>query len=297
MSRLSRTQKTVLLVLAILDIGVIGGLSWTVIKTQMNAAMAPPLPQDQETTERTPVPTWTPTPSPTAPPTLPPRPTNTPTPTATPVPTLTPTPTPTPLPPGPVPIQNGDFNFLLPNRIPGWTWDAFVNYKPGDEFDPETSYAEPMFTAADDPVREIHGATLKVETIRWLKFRTWVHQTVTVTAGSQAYFRIKAKAFSSINTLIVKAGIDPTGADNCYGARWGTEARINQDSGTVTLTSPRVIVPAIPDEKENASEDEASGEDLGRVGRVTLCFFAEPAYAHVNNAAFFDQAELIVAPP
>jgi len=295
MNGLSRNQKIVLLVLTVLDIVVIGGLAWVVIQTQLKAAMATPLPSSQGTAERTVVPTWTPTPNPTPLPTLPPRLTNTPTPTATPVPTLTPTATPTPRPPGPVQIQNGDFDFLLPNRIPGWTWDAFINYKPGDEFDPETSYAEPMFTAADDPVREIHGSTLKVETIRWLKFRTWVHQTVTVTAGSRAYFRIRAKAFSSIDTLIVKAGIDPTGADNCYGARWGTEARINQDSGVVTLTSPRVIVPAItPEEESTSSEEGASSEKLGR---VTLCFFAEPAYAHVNNAAFFDQAELIVAPP
>ena len=27
--------------------------------------------------------------------------------------------------------------------------------------------------------------------------------------------------------------------------------------------------------------------------RVTVCIYAEPTYPHVNNAAFFDQAELI----
>jgi hypothetical protein len=167
-----------------------------------------------------------------------------------------------------------------------------------------------MFNAADDPVRQIDGNTLKIETIRWLKYRTWVHQTVTVTAGSTAYFEIKAKAYSSLDRLIVKAGIDPTGAENCYGARWGEEMRINQESGTVTLRSPRAVVQPIettpePEEDSEAQDtqepeetpesEEASADEA--LGRVTLCFFAEPTYPHINNAAFFDQAELIVRPP
>ena len=41
-----------------------------------------------------------------------------------------------------------------------------------------------MFNDADDPLRQIDGSTLKVETVRWLKFRTWVHQTVSVTVGT-----------------------------------------------------------------------------------------------------------------
>ncbi len=82
--------------------------------------------------------------------------------------------------------------------------------------------------------------------MRWLKFRTWVHQTVTATVGSRVTFRIKAGAFSSLDTLIVKAGIDATGAGNCNSARWGNEMRINQTSGTVTLTSPTVVVAGLP---------------------------------------------------
>lgn len=308
MNALTRTQKWILLVLAVLDIVVIGGLAAIVLTSPRPAHLAPAPTATQPAPEAPP--TWTPTPTTTPRPTLLTRPTNTPTPTASPYPTpVTPTPTVTPtrVPPTPVRLNGADFDFLMPNRIPGWTWDAYINYLPGDVTDPEDSYAEPMFTAADDAARQIDGTTLKVETIRWLKFRTWVHQTVTVTAGSQVTFRIQAKAFSSLDRLIVKAGIDPTGADNCYNARWGPEMRINQDDGTVTLSSPVIVVPALPqptpepvdlDPEEQEEQDQAPppADDLP-LGRVTLCFFAEPTYPHVNNAAFFDRAEIAVSPP
>lgn len=268
---MTKQQKLVLIVLAVLDVVVIAFLGSIVFRSMRGEPMLPT--QATPPPTRTPIPTWTPTTTPTATPTLPPPPTRTPRPTRTPFPTATPTPYPTP---GPVPIVNPDFDLLMPNRIPGWQWGAYVNYTPGDPYDPQNSYAEPMFTAADDPVRRIHGSTLKIETIRWLKFRAWVWQTVTVTEGSTVYFRIKADAFSSIDKLILKAGIDPQGNEGCDGARW-TEVRINQDDGIVTITSPRVIV--------------------GEEGRVTICFFAEPTYPDVNNAAFFDQAELIAYPP
>ena len=58
----------------------------------------------------------------------------------------------------------------------------YLDKETGDDLDPENSYAEPFFEAADDPARQIYGTTLKIETVRWVKFRTWVHQTVTVTA-------------------------------------------------------------------------------------------------------------------
>jgi hypothetical protein len=163
--------------------------------------------------------------------------------------------------------------------VPGWRWDAYVNYKQGDELDPVNSYAEPFLTAADDPVRQIEENTLKIETARWLKFRAWVHQTITVSLGTTVtvHFEIQSNAFSSLDRLIVKAGIDETGPENCYHAKWGVEERINQDDGIITLTSPEV--------------------EVGDGARVTMCFFAEPTYPHVNNAAFFDEAILIAEPP
>lgn len=294
MSTLNRTQKIILLVLALLDVAVIGGMAAIVITSMRRSAPAAPSPTVGVATD-VPVATWTPTPTTTPRPTLLARPTNTPTPTTTPMPTATPTSTPTPLPPAEVKLNGAEFDFIMPNRIPGWKWDAYINYGPDSEYDAENSYAEPVFTTADDPKRQISGATLKVETLRWLKFRTWIHQTVTVTAGSRAYFQIKAQAYSSLDRLIVKAGIDPTGAGHCYDAIWGEEKRINQDDGTVLISSPNVVVSPNqgPDETE---ETESANEDAG-LGRVTLCFYAEPTYPHINNAAFFDQAELVVAPP
>jgi hypothetical protein len=207
---------------------------------------------------------------------------------------------------GPVPLDNADFDYIMPNRIPGWEWYAYVNYKSG-ETDPQNSFAEPVFTAADDPARRINGSTLKVETVRWLKFRTWVHQTVTVTAGSTVQFSIKVNAFSSTDRLIVKAGVDPTGQPHCDDVRWGETWRINQDDGTVTLMSPRVIVAAIENEptptvtpdplERKTPEPVVPEEETEILGKVTICFYAEPAYPHINNAAFFDQAQLIAIPP
>ena len=306
-----------MLVLAVLDFAVICGLVGLVVNELRRPVALPPMPTPLPSPTYTPeeAPTWTPTITPTPRPTLPSQPTRTPTPTSTPRPTETPTPTPTLAPIKPVTLEGPEFDFIMPNRIPGWEWDAYLNYKPGDDFDPEDSYAEPLFTAADDPVRQINGATLKVETQRWLKFRTWVHQTVTVPVGSEVMFEIKAKAFSSIDSLIVKAGIDLTGAENCFRAEWGQEMRINQGSGTVTLASPSLIVQEAEEDDEatatptplphgeESEEEEGEGEEEGpppsqiQYGKVTVCFFAEPVLPHVNNAAFFDQAKLTVERP
>ncbi|MBN1872912.1 MAG: hypothetical protein JXA33_01675 [Anaerolineae bacterium] len=274
MQSLSRRQKTVLIIMAIADIIVVGAMAGVII-TSLQALNQPlPTPTVTPLATMNVGPTWTPTITTTPRPTIPPRATKTPPQTPTPYPTPTYTPIPPTPTPGPIVIINPDFDLLMPNRIPGWSWDAFVNYQQGDaDYSPENSYAEPLFTAADDPVRQIHGTTLKIETIRWLKFRAWVHQTVSVTAGSTIYFEAKANAYSSLDRVKFQVGIDPTGAENCYDAQWGSEQAIRQEDGIITLKSPRVVV--------------------GEEGKVTICLFAEPTYAHVNNAAFFDQAEII----
>lgn len=269
---MTRIQKIILIVLAVLDVLVIGAMAIFIVSSISNLPQVTPLPTQVARVTETLPPTWTPTPAATATPTLPPLPTRTPRATRTPFPTSTPRPTATP---GPIEIQNADFDMIMPNRISGWEWDAYVNYRPGDTYDPHASYAEPMFMSADDPARWINGSTLKIETIRWLKFRAWIYQPVTVTTGSTAYFRVKANAYSSIDSLVMGAGINPYG-DDCERARW-SEVDINQEDGVVTITSPRVTV--------------------GEQGFVTVCLFAEPNYPDVNNAAFFDQAELIVSPP
>lgn len=267
---MTRNQKIILIVLAVLDVVVIGAMAITIFTNQQQLPAVTLAPT--QIASATSIPTWTPTVTETPAPTLPARPTRTPRATGTPFPTSTPLPTPTP---GPIELENPDFDLLLPNRIPGWEWDAYVNYRPGEDYDPQSSYAEPMFMPADDPARQINGSTLKIETIRWLKFRAWVYQPVTVTAGSTAYFRVRANAYSSIDSLVLRAGVNPYG-EGCDRARWGT-VEINQEDGIVTITSPRVTV--------------------GEAGRVTVCLFAEPNFPDVNNAAFFDRAELIVSSP
>ncbi len=275
---MSRNQKLFLAFLALVDVVVIAILMGTVVRgmQQQEPLQVLELPTLVVRATSVAIPTWTPTPLSTPVPTLLPRLTRTPRPprpTYTPFPTSTPTPAPTP---GPVALINPDFDMLMPNRIPGWQWDAFVNYRPGDNYDAHSSYAEPLFAASDDPVRNINGSTLKIETIRWVKFQAWVRQTVSVTAGSTVYFQVKANAYSSIEKLRLGAGVDINGVDDCSRAKWG-EVTINQDDGIVTITSPRVVV--------------------GQNGRVTVCIFAEPNYPDVNNAAFFDQAVLVAAPP
>lgn len=299
--KFTRSQIIILTVLGLFTCLAVLGVGGFIVASLLPLAAETPAPTLTETPARSAegLPTWTPTitPSPTA--TPPPRFTSTPTATPTPHFTATPTQTPTPAPtstPIPIVIQNPDFDGLQPNRIPGWDWYAFVNYRPGDEYSPENSFAEPYFAAADDAARQINGSTLKIETERWLSFRTWVHQTITVSAGSNLSFQIKAAAYSSLDRLIVNAGIDPTGQNHCRNVQWGNELQINQSDGIVLLASPRVSVPPIP--ADPATEEDNAEESVDRppppnLGRVTICFFAEPTYPHVNNAVFFDQAELI----
>ncbi len=271
---MSRNQKITLIVLAFVDILVIGAMGWVMVSNMSGKTSFTLLPATvTATASPTNIPTWTPTVTATPSPTLPPAITRTPRPTRTPYPTLTPSPLPTP---APVTLVNPEFDQFMPNQIPGWQWDADVNYQMGDEYNPQSSYAQPTFKLADDPRRQINGSTLQIETVRWLKFRAYVYQQVTVTTGIAVYFRIKATAYSSIDQLILRAGVDPQGGAGCENARW-SETLIDQEDGIVTITSPRLVV--------------------GRNGRVTVCLFAEPRYPDVSNAAFFDQAELIVAQP
>ena len=142
MGKLTKAQKIILIVFIIIDIAVVAGLAGIIINNMRNTAQQTPVLVLTATKPAVIQPTWTPTTTPTPASTLPPRPTNTPVNTSTPFPTYTPSPTATPSPPKPVPLNGAEFDFLLPNRIPGWQWYAFVNYRSGDEYDPETSFAD-----------------------------------------------------------------------------------------------------------------------------------------------------------
>jgi hypothetical protein len=175
-------------------------------------------------------------------------------------------------------LENPAFEGVQENFVPGWRTAGFVNWTPGDKFDPVTSYAAPRFRQADDPRRWINGPTLQIETEPWVKLRAWVLQTVEVEPGSRVQFQVRARAYvrHTEGGYILKAGVDPNGGDGCEAAQWGPEQIINQGDGVVELTSPQVVV--------------------GQVGRVTVCMFAETQFAQVNHAAFFDDAALTVRP-
>jgi len=283
---MSRNKKLILVGLAVLDVVCLCAMGGFVIfsMTSLMGASAPaaPTPELSLTPTDTPFPTWTLTPTPTPGPTRTPgsthTPTSIPTETRTPGPTFTPAPTITPT-PTPKPLENPTFDDIRMNDIPGWQTGAFVNWKPGDEFDPATSFAAPRFHPADNPAQRINGSTLQIDTEPWVKLRAWVFQSVDVAPGSRVVFEVRAAAVvqDKAGGYFLKAGVDPDGGEGCDAAEWGSVRQINQGDGVVVLSSPQVVV--------------------GEEGRVTLCMFAETQYAQAWHAAFFDDAALNVLPP
>jgi hypothetical protein len=272
---MSRNQKLILIGMAVFTVVIlcvmagIAVFSTASLLSGSAPAASAPTPALSLTPSNTPIPTRTP--RPTGTPTL--TPTETPTlgPTWTPAPTNTPTPTPKPL-------ENPTFDDIRIDDVPGWQLGAFVNWAPGQDFDPGTSYAAPRFHQVDDPVQRITGSTLQIDTVDWVKLRAWVFQQVDVGADSRVVFQVSAEAVvkDTAGGYFLKAGVDPDGGEGCDAAEWGDERHVNQKDGVVVLSSPEVVV--------------------GESGRVTVCMFAETQYAQVWHAAFFDDAALTVLP-
>ena len=283
---MSRNKKLILIGLAVLDVLCLSVMVGVVLYSTLPLAGTTPssasIPTPSHLPTNTPYPTWTPKPTYIPVPTRGPRstraPTATPTETATPGPTFTPAPTITPT-PTPKPLENPTFDDLRMNDIPGWQMGAFVNWRPGEEFDPATSFAEPRFHQTDNPVQRINGSTLQIDTEPWVKLQAWVFQSVDVGLGSRVVFEVRARAVVEDTTggYFLKAGVDPDGGEGCDRAKWGSVRQINQGDGVVVLSSPQVVA--------------------GEEGRVTLCMFAETQYAQVWHAAFFDDAAITVLPP
>jgi len=276
---MSRNKWLIVAALALADVIILGAMVFVVVRSLIHppsASVPVPTPVVSLRPTTTSPPTWTPTLSPTPQPTHTPRPTSAPTETPTPWPTPTSTLPPTP---APVSLQNPTFEGILENFIPGWRTGAFVNWAPGDEFGPATSYAAPRFHQADDPRQWINGPTLQIDTVPWVKLRAWVFQTVELGPGSRVQFQVRAVGFveDTAGGYILKAGVDPGGGQGCEAAQWGAEQIANQGDGVVVLVSPEVVV--------------------GQAGRVTVCMFAETQFAQVYHAAFFDDAALTVLPP
>lgn len=279
---MTRKQWLVIALLGVADLLVLGGLIAAMVLTPrltVRPGVSSPTPQAAAESPRTPAtlqPTWTPTPIPSPVPTATRPPTAIPTPTRTPVPIPTGTPTPTPA-PQPVPLENADFEDILPDRVPGWELAAVINWRPGDDFNPDTSYARPEFKPADDSRRIINGTTLQIQTYQWVRFKVTLYQTVELEPGARVRFEAKARGYSSGAGIQMQVGIDPHGGAACAEGLWGELRVIDQTMGMITLRSPEGVV--------------------GSEGRVTVCLFAEPQYALIHNAAFFDDAVLWALPP
>lgn len=279
---MTRKQRLILVFLALADCVVLGGLAGVVALTPRLAA-SPPTAVPSPTAYPTETPTsalqftFTPTTPPSSPTASATRTRSTPPPTRTPliIPTATPTPSPTP---EPVALQNADFEDIAPSSVDGWEVAAVVNWQPGEDFDPGSSYGAPLFKRADDSRRVIHGSTLQIESAsQYVRFRVTLYQTVAVEPGSRVTFEIKSGGYSDGGGIQVQAGIDPNGGPACTAGRWSELQIIDQNSEIVTLRSPAGVV--------------------GKDGQVTVCFFAEPQYAVVSKAAFFDDATITVEPP
>jgi len=273
----SRKQWLVVILLAIADVVVLGCLVLAMVLGPRLIAQRSPQPAAEATEPpATLPPTWTPSPSPTPAPTNTRAPTSTPPPTRTrpPIPTITPAPSPTM---EPIALENATFDDILASRVPGWEIAATINWQPGDDFNPDSSYARPLFKAADDPQRVIEGTTLQIDSFQFVKYQITLYQTVEVEPGSRVQFEVQAGAFSAEGGIGVRAGIDRNGGVACTQGSWEETRVIDQASGIVTLRSPQVVV--------------------GNDGLVTVCMFAEPVYAKATNATFFDNAELSVRPP
>lgn len=293
---MTKAQQIILVFMILALFGVIALLVVTLLNLQETKEQAPMLtvallPSATDThipdtpTPFSVPPTWTPSPSPPPSDTPTPLPTRTPTslPTASPTfpPTWTPQPTQvvTPSLPGPTTtasLQNPGFEGIKFEEIPGWEWWGQDNFEPGGAYNPDTSYETPFIKQADDPRRLISGPTLQIDAEEHLKFYAHVFQTVTISPTTRVGFQISAGAYADAGVIKMAAGIDPNGGPDCVNAQWSDIVFQNQEQAVQRITSPIITV--------------------GPKGQVTVCLYAEPLYAGVSNAAFFDDAELLINP-
>ncbi len=276
-----RKKLFIVVALALIDVIVLCVMANVVIRSlTQRAVVITPVPTPTATIQPTATipPTWTPVPSPT--PTLQPTHTSQPADTPAESPSSEPTSDSALLPtPATVPLENPTFDDIRENSIPGWQTGGFVNWTAGDTFDAVSSFAAPRFHHADDLRQGISGSTLQIDTTPWVKLRAWVFQTVEVEPGQRVQFQVLATGFVNDTSggYILKAGVDPDGAEGCEEAEWGTAQIVNQEDGLIVLISPEVSV--------------------GEAGQATVCMFAESQFAQVYHAAFFDEALLTTLPP
>jgi hypothetical protein len=183
------------------------------------------------------------------------------------------------------PLQNSNFA----QGLDGWgTWmfEAEV-YKEGvkpKEIDPEASYFAPTFMPSESKWNRgaDGGLAASVSGQQYKKFRAGFYQTVSVPAGSRVRLSVWGNGLcrhvdGTLCGVIIKAGIDPNGDTNWRSGsiQWvETQVSSNSPGGYAQLTTGEVTV--------------------GVSGRVTVFTWGEPTFPVLYNAAYFDDALLVV---
>jgi len=177
-------------------------------------------------------------------------------------------------------LQNPGFDSGT-NSWNGWTYQIEVMQEGTKKVpDLDQSYYAPTFGTDSQRDREQGSGAGKVDGQQDRKFRAGFYQTVSVQAGSRVRFSVWGSSFCQLRdntrcTIFLRAGIDPNG-----GTDWqsGSVQWIDKFYSTsekyVQLTSAEVTV--------------------GGSGNVTVFTWGESQYPSLYQAAYFDDASLVV---
>jgi len=147
-------------------------------------------------------------------------------------------------------------------------------------YPPDFISSEPKWDKSGEKDGERVAAA--VSGLHFTKFRGGLYQTVDVPSGSRVRFSVWVNGFCEDDKkarcpVILRAGIDPTGGTDWQSSsvQW-VETQIGNQQYAL-LAPPEVQV--------------------GRSGRVTVFTWGEPRYPVIYNAAYFDDASLVVTVP
>jgi len=183
-------------------------------------------------------------------------------------------------------LQNPSFEYGTDN----WSTWAYQKsaLQEGSKSEPDLNltFVMPYFAQSEPSWdKEGDGVAGMVSGQKWSKFRAGYYQTVNVPAGSRVRFSVWVNGLCQADNgdkcpVLLRAGINPNG-----GTTWDSgniqwvDVQVG-DSKYKQLTTPEVTV--------------------GDKGSVTVFTWGEPQYPVIYNAAYFDEASLIVttaAPP
>jgi hypothetical protein len=183
-------------------------------------------------------------------------------------------------------LQNPNFEQGL-EGWQGWYYENIVMPPKGKEpnlqlsfYPPDFITSEPKWDKSGD--KEGERVAAAVSGLHYTKFRAGLYQTVDVPSGSRVRFSVWVNGFCEDDKktrcpVILRAGIDPTG---------GTDWQSSNVQWVVTQSGNQQYELLTPPEVQ-----------VGRNGRVTVFAWGEPRYPVLYNAAYFDEASLVVTVP